>query len=229
MKTAPGSIDGLGNNVLLPGDSATADYRNSGGYVLSGPEYLTIFDGLTGQALATTPYTPGRGTVSDWGDSYGNRVDRFLAGVAYLDGSRPTLLMCRGYYTKTHIAAWDWRDRQLTKRWQFDAANGTAYAGQGNHQLSIADVDSDGKQEIIYGSMTVDDNGTGLYSTGLGHGDALHVSDFNPTRPGLEVFAVHEDMGSSGNRGSTFRDAATGSILYSTPATGDTGRGVIMD
>jgi rhamnogalacturonan endolyase len=229
MKTAPGTIDGLGNNVLLPGDSASADFRNASGYVLSGPEYLTVFDGLTGGALATTTYTPGRGTVSDWGDSYGNRVDRFLAGVAYLDGSRPTLLMCRGYYTQTHIAAWDWRDRQLTKRWQFDAANGTAYAGQGNHQLSIADVDADGKQEIIYGSMAVNDNGTGVYSTGLGHGDTLHVSDFDPTRPGLEVFAVHEDMGSSGNRGSSFRDAATGAILYSTPATADTGRGVIMD
>jgi autotransporter-associated beta strand protein len=229
MKTAPGTIDGQGNNVLLAGDSATADYRNSSGYILSGPEYLTVFDGLTGAALATTTYTPGRGTVSDWGDSYGNRVDRFLAGVAYLDGSRPSLLMCRGYYTQTHIAAWDWRDRQLTKRWQFDAANGTAYAGQGNHQLSIADVDADGKQEVVYGSMTVDDNGTGLYSTGLGHGDALHVSDFDPARPGLEVFAIHESMGSSGNRGSTFRDAATGAILYSTPATGDTGRGIIMD
>ncbi|MEK7951406.1 autotransporter-associated beta strand repeat-containing protein [Luteolibacter sp. Y139] len=229
MKTAPGSIDGLGNNILLAGDSATVDYRNSSGYVLSGPEYLTIFDGLTGKALATTNFTPGRGTVSDWGDSYGNRVDRFLAGVAYLDGSRPTLLMCRGYYTQTHIAAWDWRDRQLTKRWQFDAPNGTAYAGQGNHQLSVADVDGDGKQEIIYGSMAVNDDGTGLYSTGLGHGDTLHVSDFDPNRPGLEVFAVHEDMGSSGNRGSSFRDAATGAIIYSTPATADTGRGVIMD
>ena len=229
MKTAPGTIDGTGNSVLLGSDSASADYRNSSGYILSGPEYLTIFDGLSGKALATTPYVPGRGTVSNWGDSYGNRVDRFLAGVAYLDGSRPSLLMCRGYYTQTHIVAWDWRDRQLTQRWHFNAPNGTAYAGQGNHQLSIADVDADGKQEIIYGSMTVDDNGTGLYSTGLGHGDALHVSDFDPARPGLEVFAIHESMGASGNRGSSFRDAATGAIIYSTPATGDTGRGVIMD
>lgn len=229
MKTAPGTIDGQGHNVLLAGDNAAADYRNSSGYVLSGPEYLTVFDGLTGAALATTNYSPARGTVSDWGDSYGNRVDRFLAGVAYLDGSRPSLIMCRGYYTQTHVVAWDWRDRQLTQRWHFYAPNGTAYAGQGNHQLSIADVDGDGKQEIIYGSMAVNDDGTGLYSTGLGHGDTLHVSDFDPTRPGLEVFAVHEDMGSSGNRGSSFRDAATGAIIWSTPATGDTGRGVIMD
>lgn len=229
MKTAPGTYDGLGNPVILSGDSPTADYRQSNGYVLSGPEYLTIFDGLSGAALATTSYVPVRGTVSNWGDSYGNRVDRFVAGVAYLDGSRPSLVMCRGYYTQTHLVAWDWRDRQLTERWHFNAPNNTAYAGQGNHQLSVADVDADGKQEIIYGSMTVDDDGTGLYSTGLGHGDALHVSDFDPNRPGLEVFAIHEEMGSSGNRGSSFRDAATGTILYSTPATGDTGRGVIMD
>lgn len=229
MKTAPGTYDGLGNPVILPGDSPTADYRQTNGYILSGPEYLTIFDGLTGAALATTSYVPVRGTVSNWGDSYGNRVDRFVAGVAYLDGSRPSLVMCRGYYTQTHLVAWDWRDRQLTQRWHFNAPNNTAYAGQGNHQLSVADVDADGKQEIIYGSMAVDDNGTGLYSTGLGHGDALHVSDFDPNRPGLEVFAIHEDMGSSGNRGSSFRDAVTGAILYSTPATGDTGRGVIMD
>jgi rhamnogalacturonan endolyase len=229
MKTAPGTYDGLGNPVILPGDSPSADYRQTNGYVLSGPEYLTIFDGLTGAALATTSYVPVRGTVSDWGDSYGNRVDRFVAGVAYLDGSRPSLVMCRGYYTQTHLVAWDWRDRQLTQRWHFNAPNNTAYAGQGNHQLSVADVDADGKQEIIYGSMTVDDNGSGLYSTGLGHGDALHVSDFDPNRPGLEVFAIHEHMGSSGNRGSSFRDAATGAIIYSTPATGDTGRGVIMD
>ena len=229
VKTAPGTIDGIGQAVLLAGDSADADYRNSSGYVLSGPEYLTVFDGQTGAALATTAYNPPRGSVSSWGDSYGNRVDRFLAGVAYLDGQRPSILMCRGYYTKTHISAWDWRDRQLTQRWHFFADNGTAYAGQGNHQLSVADVDADGKQEIIYGSMAVDDNGTGLYSTGLGHGDALHVSDFDPNRPGLEVFAIHEDMGSSGNRGASFRDAATGTILWSSPATGDTGRGVIMD
>ena len=232
-KTAPGTRDGAGDAVLLPGDSADADYRNASGYLLDGPEYLTVFDGLTGRALATTAYLPGRGSVSSWGDSYGNRVDRFLAGVAYLDGERPSLIMARGYYTRTVVAAWDWRDRALTRRWTFDSAaapsSNLAYAGQGNHQLSVADVDADGRQEIIYGSMTLDDDGTGLYSTGLGHGDALHVSDFDPARPGLEVFAIHEDMGSSGNRGATFRDAATGEIIWSSAATGDTGRGIIMD
>lgn len=231
MKTAPGTYDGLGNAVLLPGDNADADYRNGNGYILSGPEYLTVFDGLTGAALATTPYLPGRGTVSNWGDSYGNRVDRFLAGVAYLDGERPSLIMCRGYYTQSHVVAWDWREGALTRRWTFFAPNNTAYAGQGNHSLSVADVDGDGRQEIIYGAMTVNHDGTGLYTTGLGHGDALHVSDFDPSRPGLEIFSPFESPGSNGNIGTALRDAATGAILWSTFAASgsDVGRGLMMD
>ncbi len=229
VKTAPGTIDGRGDPVLMAGDSASADYRNSSGYILSGPEYLTIFDGLTGRALATTAYLPGRGTVSDWGDSYGNRVDRFVAGVAYLDGERPSLIMARGYYTQTHLVAWDWRDRALTRRWTFSAANNSTYAGQGNHQLSIADVDGDGRQEIIYGAMTVNADGTGRYTSRLGHGDALHVSDFDPSRPGQEIFSPFESPGSNGGIGTALRDASTGAIIWSTPATADVGRGVMMD
>jgi len=104
-KTAPGTVDGQGNNVIMPGDNPNADYRNSSGYILTGPEYLTIFNGQTGAAMVTTNYVPLRGNVSDWGDSYGNRVDRFLACVAYLDGQRPSLVMCRGYYTRAVLAA----------------------------------------------------------------------------------------------------------------------------
>lgn len=225
-KTAPGTKDGLGNWVLLPGHSPTADYRNSSGYILTGPEYLTLFDGLTGAALVTTNYVPARGTVSSWGDSYGNRVDRFLAAVAYLDGVRPSLVMCRGYYTRSVLAAWDWRNGQLTQRWVFDSNNpgNSAYAGQGNHNLSVADVDGDGKDEIIYGACTIDDNGTGLYTTGLGHGDALHVSDMDPDRPGLEVWGVHENPSYAG--GGSFRDARTGQVIWPIEGTGDTGRGL---
>lgn len=241
-KTAPGTIDGVGNPVLLVGHDVNADYRNGSGYVLSGPEYLTVFNGATGAAMATVPYIVPRHPSTEnpsssqlntiWGDGYGNRVDRFLAGVAYLDGQRPSLILSRGYYTRSAIAAWDWRNGQLTLRWLFDTHGNSSlngYRGQGNHQLAIADVDLDGRDEVVFGSMTVDDNGAGLYTTGLGHGDALHVSDFDPDRPGLEVFAPHESPGSNGGIGASFRSAANGAILWSTPATGDVGRGAMMD
>jgi rhamnogalacturonan endolyase len=206
-----------------------ADHRNKDGYVLDGPEFLTVFDGLTGKALATTDYVPPRGRVADWGDAYGNRVDRFLACVAYLDGERPSVVFCRGYYTRAVLAAWDWRGGKLTRRWVFDsddgAAGNRAYRGQGAHSLSVADVDSDGKDEIVYGACCIDDDGQGFHSTGLGHGDALHVSDMDPERPGLEVFSVHERKPEVG---ASFRDARTGKLLWGKPSP-DVGRGVAMD
>jgi rhamnogalacturonan endolyase len=195
--------------------------------VLTGPEFLTVFDGLTGKALATVDYVPGRGRAGDWGDTYGNRVDRFLAGVAYLDGTRPSAVFCRGYYTRAVLVAWDWRGGKLTRRWTFDSDDGNrAYRGQGDHSLSVADVDSDGRDDIVYGACTVGSDGRGLYSTGLGHGDALHVSDLDPTRPGLEVFNIHER--SRQKIGVTFREARTGKVLWSKSAA-DVGRGVTMD
>ncbi|MFE1142645.1 rhamnogalacturonan lyase [Streptomyces rochei] len=226
MKTADGTKDGTGAVV----GSSSADHRNSSGYVLTGPEYLTMFNGQTGKAMGTVDYVPGRGNVSSWGDSYGNRVDRFLAGTAYLDGSRPSLIMARGYYTRSVIAAWDWRDGRFTRRWTFDTDSSTnagkGYDGQGNHQLSVADVDGDGRDEIVYGAMAVDDNGHGLWTTRNGHGDALHVGDLDPSRAGLEEFKVDED----GSKPSSWMaDARTGQIIWATGASGDNGRGVSAD
>lgn len=220
-KTADGTVDGRGTVI---GNSG-ADYRNSNGYILSGPEYLTVFSGATGASLQTVNYEPARGNVSDWGDSYGNRVDRFLACIAYLDGKRPSLVMCRGYYTRTVLVAWDWRNNRLVRRWTFDSNKGySSYAGQGNHNLSVADVDNDGRDEIIYGSCTIDDNGTGLYNTSLGHGDAMHVGDFDPDRAGLEVWQCHE-----GGSGATFRDARTGTVIFRYSSSGDVGRACADD
>lgn len=233
-KTADGTVDGKGKVI---GDK-DADYRNEQGYILAGPEFLTIFDGLTGAALATTNYIPPRHPdtltpTSDqlkelWGDGYGNRVDRFLACIAYLDGERPSLVMSRGYYTRTVLAAWNWRGGRLTNVWTFDShdkgKDNRAFAGQGNHNLSVADVDNDGKDEIIYGACVIDDNGTGLYSTGLGHGDALHVSDLDPEHPGMEVFDIQERFDDAGAH---MRDARTGENLWKKASikAGDDGEG----
>lgn len=243
-KTADGTIDGTGKVI---GD-ASADWRepeSAGpllvGHIRRGPEYLTIFDGRTGAALATTQYLPQRAPGTDnptdeqlkatWGDAHANRSDRYLACVAYLDGVHPSLIMCRGYYTRTVLAAWDWRHGQLTSRWVFDTSaspENQPFAGQGNHNLSVADVDGDGRDEIIYGAMVVDDNGTGLYSTGWGHGDALHVGDLVPENPGLEVFDIQERFD---KEGMSMRDARTGRPLFLIPAVkadedgGDKGEG----
>lgn len=229
-KTADGTRDGVGTVI---GD-ANADYRNSSGYILSGPEFLTIFNGETGAAMATTNYLPARGSVSSWGDNYGNRVDRFLAGIGYFDGQRPSLLMCRGYYTRTVLVAWDWRDGQLTRRWTFDTNNSGLgnYAGKGNHQLSIGDVDNDGKDEVVYGAMIVDDNGTGKYYSTWGHGDALHFADIDPDIEGLEVFMPVEWASadpSQGRPGVAMRKAGDGQVLYAHYKDGDIGRGLCAD
>src|SRR5690606_20260687 len=210
VKTADGTVDGVGTVIGDP----EADWRNEAGYVLDGPELLTVFDGLTGAAIDTVDYVPPRGVVDDWGDGYGNRVDRFLAAVAYLDGEHPSVVFTRGYYTRAVLAAWDFDGERLALRWVLDSdePGNEAAAGQGNHNLSVADVDGDHRDEIVFGSATIDDDGTLAYATGLGHGDAMHVSDLVPSNDGLEVFAVHECMDCSGGRGATMRDAATGEI-----------------
>ncbi|MEC0129745.1 MULTISPECIES: rhamnogalacturonan lyase [Paenibacillus] len=224
-KTADGTVDGVGVTI----GNASADYRNSSGYILTGPEYLSVFSGQTGKALSTIDYVPARGTVSSWGDNYGNRVDRFLAGVAYLDGVHPSIIMARGYYTRTVVVAFDWNGSALTRKWTFDSNSSTnaGTAGQGNHSLSVADVDNDGKDEIIYGALTIDNNGATLYNTGLGHGDALHVGDLNPNRPGLEVFKVMENTSSP--YGAAVWDAANGTVLWGVYTGKDTGRGMAAD
>jgi rhamnogalacturonan endolyase len=227
-KTATGTKDGKGKNVILGNDNPKADYRNGNGYVLTGPEYLTIFEGATGAEIHTVEYTPGRGNVSAWGDSYGNRVDRFNACTAYLDGVHPSVVMCRGYYTRTTLAAYDFKNKKLVQRWYHNSdKKGQGAYGDGNHNVSVADVDGDGKDEIILGSAIIDDDGKTYSRTGFGHGDAMHVSDMDPDRPGLEGWFVHEDKGSA--YGYEFRDLKGNKVIFGKKTGTDNGRGMAAD
>jgi rhamnogalacturonan endolyase len=254
VRTADGTRDAKGKVI---GDS-TVDYRHRApadaqnptpekewakynkpgrpmtGRILSGPEYITVFDGLTGEAMDTKPYIPQRGRLSDWGDDYANRSDRMLAAVGYLDGKHASAIFCRGYYTRTVIAAWDWDGRELKQHWTFDTNEpGTGkdgkphstYAGQGNHNLRVADVDGDGCDEITYGSMCVDHDGQGLYNTGMGHGDAIHLMAFDPQSTELQVWDCHENR----RDGSDFRNARTGEVIFQIPSTSDVGRAMAAD
>lgn len=254
VKTSDGTRDGLGQII---GDSL-ADYRHRApenaqnptpesewskynkqgrpktGRILTGAEYITVFNGLTGKAMDTKPYVPERGNLKDWGDDYANRSDRMLAAVGYLDGQHASAIFCRGYYTRTVLAAWDWDGHKLKQHWVFDTnAPGTGkdgkshstYAGQGNHNLRVADVDGDGCDEITYGSMAVDHDGIGLYNTGMGHGDAIHLMAFDPTTDELQVWDCHENK----RDGSDFRKASTGEVIFQVPSKSDVGRAMAAD
>ncbi len=223
VRTSDGSKDSAGTVI---GD-ARASHLAADCAVLSGPEFLSVFDGQTGRVMDSVPFEPARGAVSDWGDTWGNREGRLLSATAYVSGSRPSMIFSRGIYERVALAAYDWNGTDLTRRWKFDSNSSTnagkGYDQQGNHNLAVADVDADGKDEIIYGAMAVDDNGYGLWTTKLGHGDALHVGDLDPARPGLESFNVHEHTGSA--YGYEMHDAKTGAILWGSRTGTDVGRG----
>ena len=233
LRTADGTVDGVGNVIGDP----NADYRRSDGWVQSGPAWLTIFNGITGAAMASVPYEPNRGLPDDWGRpqgrvGYGNRQDRLLMAVAYLDGERPSIVTGRGYYEKLVRAAYDWRDGNLTLRWIFDStssAENSAATGQGNHQMTIGDVDGDGKDEVFNGSSAIDDDGTLLWANGNGHGDALHMSDMDPDRPGQEIWIPLECPSCYDGQGIRLLDAATGETIFGVETTGDVGRALATD
>ena len=235
VKTADGTRDGKGRVI---GDSL-ADWRNKAGRILDGPEYITVFNGLTGEAMDTKAYVPQRGNLQAWGDDRGNRSERYLAAVGYLGKVKgekgkkikdekgvASAVFCRGYYTRTVIAAWDWDGKELISRWVFDTdePEWKDYAGQGNHNLRVADVDGDGFDEITYGSMAVDHDGRGLYNTGFGHGDAIHLVA-EPKTNKLYIWDCHENK----RDGSDLRDAATGEVIFQIKSRTDVGRAMAAD
>ena len=299
-KTATGSKDGQGNYVnqaatdeTIKGHENTKDYRNNKGHVLEGPEYLTVFDGMSGKAIHTTWYLPGRAGSGDkgttiergeelgkvsaypngfWGDNYGGRSERFLGAVAYINGAdKPACgIFCRGYYTKAYVWAVSFDGTRLHTEWLHCSPSSTQWLvfaskwaegqagltytidgdqvkripvktassntsgksggsntlfGNGNHNMSVADVDGDGCDEILWGSSALNNDGTLLYATGLGHGDAIHVGKMIPNEDGYQVFQVHEES----SYGWDLHDAKTGEILYSATGSDDNGRGMAGD
>lgn len=206
--------------------------------------------GVGGESAGT--FNWGTGGKNDTG-SYGNRGERYLACVAHLDGldAPASAVMCRGYYTYSFLWAVDFDGKQLSTRWLHSAKSETRYTvtygdgesqtftpdeatrgsgsrtafGNGNHNLTVGDVDGDDKDEIIWGACAIDDNGTMMYSTGYGHGDAIHLGKMIPDREGLQVYDVHE----ASPYGWDLHDAATGEIIYKASASGDTGRGCAAD
>ena len=290
-QTAPGSKDSTGAFVTasshinaiknMTADDNNTPYVNSGGYILDGDEFLTIFD-CDGKAADTIYYPNQRISPSVWGDSYGNRVDRFTAAVAYMDGQKPYAVYMRGYYfgqsgygQRQAACAVSYNGKQLECTHSFDTYNPAAYdqkntsasyangvykgvdgykeefekyVGNGNHNCTVADVDGDGKDEVITGALCFefDNNSTlaPLWCTYKEHGDALHIGDYDPTHAGFEFFAVHEDgdkenkegdygytnaQGVQCDFGMSLIDAATGEIMFHKGATKDTGRGMMAN
>ncbi len=279
-KTAPGTKDGTGIYVnqsasddKIKAADNSKDWRTSAGRINGGQEYLTVFNGLTGEAIHTIAYYPNRNALAElsedagtfnWDDrsgkkdrgDYGNRGERYLAAVAYLSGpdANPSGIFCRGYYTYAYVWAVDFDGNHLKHRWLHRSDSRTQYSvvdadmnesakikapaatrgegsntmySNGNHNLSIADVDGDGRDEIIWGSAALDDNGKLLYATGFGHGDAIHLAAMDPDRKGMQVFEVHEEKGTYSW---DLHDAATGEVVFKGGNAGkDNGRGMAAD
>jgi rhamnogalacturonan endolyase len=237
--TVYGATNGVYNSSKVISVIGNAEddgkWINEGGHVVGGPEYISVFNGETGEVIDTIDFAfpvekvPGDQGAS-WGDNFYNRSDRFLSGLAYLDGITPSAIYGRGYYERTAFAAYSLVNGELQEVWTFDSDEAGRGKSLGNHNLAVGDLDNDGFDEIVAGSLTLDHDGTILYAMDgkMGrvkgsHGDALHVGAFDPNREGLHVFGVHEEPEVASLE---YHDGATGETIQAFYAYKDTGRGV---
>lgn len=248
-RLSEGAVFGDGKVIGDTNGDGKTDYRTfqSSNHIHGAPEFICVIDGESGQELARAEFIPTGSLSEAWGDSYWKRAASVRIGVIRCDADTTSILVSRGIYARSVVEAWDYTDGQLKRRWHFDsnAVGCGEYAGQGYHSLFVGDVDQDGLDEMCYGSMTLDHDGSPLYVsgstngvetvihgaqidnnfTGYGHGDALHMGDFLPDRPGLEIWSCFE----TGNYGAALRDAATGETIWNVKNNSDVGRCSVAD
>ena len=233
LRAADGTTIHMADGTTHVVGDKTKNYRAANGYsgqwfIHDGAEYLLYLNGHTGAVYQQMEYPLKRLESGEtdlnkaWGDGYGHRSTKHFFGAPYLDGRKPSIFLARGIYTRHKMIALDVdpATHKLTERWRWNCNTaGSQWYGQGYHNFGIADVDWDGRDEIVFGSMVIDDNGKGLSTTGLGHGDSQHCSDFDPYSHGQEIFACNEDRPNN-----NFRDATTSKIYYRTTGGNDDGR-----
>ncbi|MBP3756913.1 MAG: autotransporter-associated beta strand repeat-containing protein, partial [Prevotella sp.] len=233
MRAADGTTIHMADGTTQVIGDKSKNYRASSSsgqwFIHDGAEYLVYMNGETGKPYQVMDYPLTRESASAWGDDYGHRSSKYFFGAPYLDGRKPSIFLGRGIYTRHKFIAMDVdpNTHQLSERWRWNCNNSTSpWYGNGYHNFGVADVDWDGRDEIVWGSMVIDDNGRGLSTTGYGHGDSQHCGDFDPYTHGQEIFACLEDAPTWGNN---FRDATTSKVYYKHTGNRDDGRALMAN
>ena len=233
MRAADGTTIHMADGTTQVIGDKSKNYRASSSsgqwFIHDGAEYLVYMNGETGKPYQVMDYPLTRESASAWGDDYGHRSSKYFFGAPYLDGRKPSIFLGRGIYTRHKFIAMDVdpNTHQLSVRWRWNCSDSTSpWYGNGYHNFGVADVDWDGRDEIVWGSMVIDDNGRGLSTTGYGHGDSQHCGDFDPYTHGQEIFACLEDAPTWGNN---FRDATTSKVYYKHTGNRDDGRALMAN
>ncbi len=247
LRSFEGTTDGTGAKIGDENGDGIENYEYSiqafpdRQYLSEGPEFLSVYEGATGKEIARCDLLPARDPLSSWASRYSDtarltkRASHYLFASAYLNGETPSIVLLRGAWDGVKLAAWDYKDGKITNLWQYDSSPDDAadnFYNTGYHSLAVADIDFDGKDEILSGAGVIDHDGTFVYSTRasdtkLGHGDAFDVAKMDPNFDGYYVWACHETKNLPANI--DMHDARTGQVLFGYPKPKDTGRSRAAD